>query len=1336
MSPIQSKTDPRFSMAARLRTAFLGLGLLATATGAGAATITVNNASDYNSGSGPSNDDGLGCTLRKAIANANNNAQTYTACPAGSGDENTIAFNGVSSIKLGSYGSPFYINRSLSFQGPVIIDGDNQGDIFRIATSGVTLTLDGTTLKKGSNSAVLIFSANSSLVATGCSFVDNTNPGPGGGAISSSSPIHITACSFMGNSANGSGDGGGAIRLSASDPSTITLSSFINNSAKTSGGAISFNNSGNLAALAISLSEFTNNSAEAEGGATEGGGAIWHQQGFLSIVESIFVNNVVEGDEGRGGAVFMAVGAPAALIERNLFTLNEVEGAMGLGGAIFSARTAIANGNSFISNKAENDGRGGAIASTAKLKGGFDLEFPGFMLSNSTLHDNSASYGGAIYNMGPEQGSVDRGITLVNVTIEGNRALQTDGGGGIYAAEIQTGETPETDMRNTILANNTANGSADNCASNVGIPIQNHSGNLLWPANSCDASPAFSGAAVGDPKLASPLPDVPPPVVVMKPQGGSAAVQRGNPDTCADFPILNLDQRLFLRPNPGNTPCDAGAYESEIGPPAPQLDITPNAGLAFGQVPINTSAQLQATVTNPGSLPLSGLQLSVSGARFSLQSTTCGAALAQGESCTAMLQFTPLAAPGELGEFSAIADGGLEDEILLSGSGFVAQPGLNLQPDLGLSFASQAVGSTSAFQNASVQNSGNVTLTALSFAVSPPFQLAAGGTCTTSLGAGANCTQRVVFAPTAAGAANASMVASSAQGSSDAIQLTGFGSVAASLVLSPAGPIALGRVPVGTPSDLIELVLHNPGTETASNVAFAFLGGSSPTFSLEDENCPTNLPGGQSCQVNLRYFSPTFGGPMSAQFRAQANFLFGNTVQLSATGYGPARIEIVPDGVDFGDVQTGTTSPTRALSMRNTGGESYTLFELSLGAPFEIDSSCSLPAIIIPGQACAVAVDVSPLQDGDLRTMFIARATAAGPGNGDLVEISDQVPLMANGFTPADLQLTPLGPLDFGPVAIGQSSAAQRITLLNPGSLPLTSLSASTAAPFQIVANNCSSTLAGGASCEVDMVLTPAGAGAAAGTFSAIATSTVPILQSAALQGSGFALAPNLRLQPPDGLDFGSIQVGQQSAIQSATLSNIGNASASISLVSSVAMGFTLSGGTCGANLAAGQSCRIDVRFAPGSAGSPTGSLAVNSAGMSVQIALRGSGIDPAVPAFVSTPGSPGPLQFFARPREMDVRTIIIGNPGTGTLEVGQPVLSGSHAGEFVLLTPLPLQVPAGAATQMLSIGCTPTGAGPRTALLTLQTNDPAKPSVGFALNCEGLVPTFHDGFERDPADV
>lgn len=1332
---MQLHRQPRLRADYRTST-LLAVGLLLAAGNGAAATITVNNAADYNSGSGPSNSDGLGCTLRKAITNANDNVQTYTACTAGSGNENTIVFNGVSSITLGTYGSPFYINRSLKFQGPVSIDGNNQGDIFRVATSGVTLTLDGTTLKKGSNSAVLILNASSSLVASGCAFVDNTNPGPGGGAISSSSPIHVTACSFLGNSANGSGDGGGAILLSSSDPSTVTLSSFINNSARTSGGAIAFNNSGNLAALAVSLSEFTNNSAAAEGGAVEGGGAIWHQQGFLSVVESIFVNNTVEGDEGRGGAIFMAVGSPAALIERNLFTFNEVEGAEGLGGAIFSARAAIANGNSFISNKAESNGRGGAIASTARLKGGFDLEFPGFMLSNSTLHDNSASFGGAIYNMGPEQGSVERGITLVNVTIEGNRALQANGGGGLYAAEIQAGAAPETDMRNTILANNSANGSADNCASNAGIPIQNHSGNLLWPANSCDASPNFSGAAVGDPRLASPLPDVPPPVVVMKPQAGSAAVQRGNAATCAEFPILNLDQRLFPRPSPANTPCDAGAYESDIGPPAPRLDITPDTGLAFGQIPVNTSAQLQATVSNPGSLPLQGLQLAVSGARFSLQSTTCGDALAQGESCSVTVQFSPLAAASVLGELGATADGGLTDEILLSGGGFVAQAGLNLQPDSGIAFASQAVGSTSAFQNATLQNTGNVTLTALSFSVSPPFQLAAGGTCTSTLTAAASCVQRVVFAPTTAGFANANLVATSAQGSADSIQLTGFGSVAASLVLSPAGPIALGRVPVGTPSDLIELQLHNPGTETASNLGFAFLGGSSPTYSLVDESCPANLPGGQSCQINLRYFSPTFGGSALAQFRAQANFLFGNTVQLSATGYAPARIAIVPDAIDFGEVQTSTTSPTRDLSIRNTGGESFELFELSLGAPFAIDSSCSLPAIIMPGAACAVAVDVTPQQDGELRTLFIARASAAGPGDGDPVEISDQVPLSAVGFTPADLRLAPAGPLDFGPVAIGQSSGTLRMTLLNPGSQSLTSLSVSTAAPFQIVTNTCASSLAGGASCEVDLVLTPASAGAAAGTVSVIASSTVPILQSVALQGSGFVLAPNLSLQPNAGLEFGAIQVGQQSSIQSATLSNTGNVSASISLISSIATGFNLAGGTCGASLAAAQSCRIDLRFAPGSAGAATGSLAVNSDGMSRQIALRGTGIDPVVPAFVSTPASPGPLQFLARPREMDVRSIVIGNPGSGTLQVGQPSLGGSNAGEFILLTPLPLQLTAGAATQTLNIGCTPTGAGQRTALLTLQTNDPAKPSVGFALNCEGLVPTFRDGFERDPADL
>jgi hypothetical protein len=55
-----------------------------------------------------------------------------------------------------------------------------------------------------------------------------------------------------------------------------------------------------------------------------------------------------------------------------------------------------------------------------------------------------------------------------------------------------------------------------------------------------------------------------------------------------------------------------------------------------------------------------------------------------------------------------------------------------------------------------------------------------------------------------------------------------------------------------------------------------------------------------------------------------------------------------------------------------------------------------------------------------------------------------------------------------------------------------------------------------------------------------------------------------------------------------------------------------------------------------------------------------------------------------------------------------------------VIDTPMPLLVADGAPAQALVLTCTPGAIGERTAVLTLQTNDPALPTVTFGLRCEG----------------
>jgi hypothetical protein len=78
-----------------------------------------------------------------------------------------------------------------------------------------------------------------------------------------------------------------------------------------------------------------------------------------------------------------------------------------------------------------------------------------------------------------------------------------------------------------------------------------------------------------------------------------------------------------------------------------------------------------------------------------------------------------------------------------------------------LIFPNSGVGMMSAAQSVALANSGSASITVASIAFTGPFTAAAGGSCGTTpitLTPGANCTQNVVFLPTASGAANGSVV--------------------------------------------------------------------------------------------------------------------------------------------------------------------------------------------------------------------------------------------------------------------------------------------------------------------------------------------------------------------------------------------------------------------------------------------------------------------------------------------------------------------------------------------------------------------------------------------------
>jgi predicted outer membrane repeat protein len=1294
---------------------FLVAGLFAGPLSA--AVITVTDPSDYDFGAGPgSSGDTTNCTLRKAIANANNAAQTYAECAAGASGGNEIVLSVGNPIVFGSMGGPIFINRNLTISGSATIDGDQQGEIFRVNSSNVHLELNGVTLQNGSNGAVSINNSNSSLTATGCAFLDNAHPGSGGGAITSSGALHITGCHFQDNSSNGSG-GGGAIRLTSNDPSTITASSFLNNSAKTSGGAIHYNSSGHLSALLISLSAFTNNSAKAEGGASEGGGAIWHQKGLLTVIESIFAHNQVEGDEGRGGALHLANGSPVAVIEYNLFTLNKAKGSEGMGGAIFAARAALANGNSFIGNSADDDGMGGAIANMAKIKNSLIESAPGFVVSNSTFYDNSADFGGAIYNSGPESGSTERGITLVNVTMAGNQAASA--GGGIYNREVQTNRKPEADVRNTIIANN----SPDNCASSDDdIPIVNIGGNLLWNG----ACPATSPLPEGDPKLAAPEPSV-PHILTMPPQAGSAALLAGDAQTCANFPVLNLDQRLFPRPDPPGTVCDVGAHESSLGPPSPALAVAPDGGLAFGMVPENTAATLPAIVSNPGTLPLTGLQLNVIGAGFSQASTTCGSGLAGGESCQVQVQFLPQSAGLAGGQLSASADNNLQASLALSGTGFVVVLGLDVLPTSGLDFGEIPVNDydLALTQEVTVQSTSTVELTGLDFNLDSQFVLD-GGTCGTSLAAEQSCSLLIYFAPTEAGPVSGNLFVSTDQGPNGSILLSGFGTSPPDLHIDPS--VDFGQQEIGTASNIKILTLRNLGTETGTHIDW-----SPPSFivpfELIDTDCGSELAGGQECTFEL-IFKPSAAGTVQRSFALTSahQVVFGST--LTGTGYNPAKLRLeATDGSNFGQVLTGTTSAQKMITVFNEGGQ--TLFGLTptVSAPFSLSAN-SCGSSLSPGFQCQYGVVVSPYQDGAVQGSISASADGG---------FSDQVGLQATGYTPGDVVIQPTTGLAFGSVPVGTVSPAQTLTLYNPGSRDMWISDLSPPGQVQIVSHDCpifnisSVAFVGGASCAVELAYAPSSAGSLTDTFQVTAwrpPGLISVNPTAPLSGEAFNQGPRLRFEPSDGLDFGPVALGASSQSLTAILKNISGSDANINLALPGGE-FLIQALNCSEILPANSECSITMIFSPGSVGDVVGILRATSGGFEEKLTLRGHGFDASLPVVHTDPVTPGPLSFITRPGETDVGQIQFSNLGNAPLSVGQPSFGGAQAGDFMVLSPLPLELDSGQSS-MLQIACAPNGGGYRSALLTLASTDPEQPSISFALSCISIVPLFTDRFAED----
>jgi hypothetical protein len=110
------------------------------------------------------------------------------------------------------------------------------------------------------------------------------------------------------------------------------------------------------------------------------------------------------------------------------------------------------------------------------------------------------------------------------------------------------------------------------------------------------------------------------------------------------------------------------------------------------------------------------------------------------------------------------------------------------------------------------------------------------------------------------------------------------------------------------------------------------------------------------------------------------------------------------------------------------------------------------------------------------------------------------------------------------------------------------------------------------------------------------------------LQAAPQADAATLTIAPTS-LDFGSRPVNATGPVRTATITNAGNSEVTINTILTSGIDFSQTN-TCGANLAAGASCTIQVTFKPATSGSRLGTLNIfdSATGSPRMIAITGIG--------------------------------------------------------------------------------------------------------------------------------
>ncbi len=752
-----------------------------------------------------------------------------------------------------------------------------------------------------------------------------------------------------------------------------------------------------------------------------------------------------------------------------------------------------------------------------------------------------------------------------------------------------------------------------------------------------------------------------------------------------------------------------GVWEAPLataGAATTTATLSPSA-LTFASLTVGTTSAAQSIVLKvTGTTALTVTAVSMTGAAagdFAETDNCTGVVLAKGTSCTLRVSFSPTgtgARNGVLAISANVAGGQLLAP--LTGTG-LATGSVSLQP-AGLNFGTVQVGQTSATQAVTVQNVGGSSVTISSQVVSTPFVRAA-TTCGTTLAAGAACAVTVAFAPKQAGGAAGSLTLTDSVGTQSAV-LGGTGIAGPTDTLSTT-MLAFPATVVGQTSAALLVGLTNSGGLPLTNIGTAVVSAFPGDF-VAVSNCGSVLAANSSCGISV-FFTPSMVKTETGTLQI-SDALRSQNVNLIGSVLRPPLLVLSPTAIAFGNEQINVASSARTLTVQNSGGAPLAAPGFSLSGPGAANfvvgpTTCGVS--LAAGASCTVQVSFVPLATGGTTATMSVSTSTVGVA-------SAAVSLTGTGLSPPMLTVNPAS-LNLGQVVLGRTSLAFTVLVSNAGQEPLSgvtfgigglgggalagdfALSAPTDVPACLL-TGAGSSLNPGAGCNVQVIFAPSVLGVETATLTVSAANAQAATVS--LTGTG---TPLILLQAnPAQVSFPATVVGQASASQTVTISNLGRQSANgIALTAtapySVVPGLT----TCKGNLAATSFCTVALSFSPTVVGDQPGTLTATVTNLGVApatVALDGSGV--AVGGIVLSPT----LMTFGSVvvnATSTVQTVTLTNAGQASLAG----LSVTVTGDFSLTAnQCPETLDAGA-NCTIGLAFAPSTTGNRAGVLTASSS-------------------------------